>query len=118
MLPRVSTGDRDAVLRQIRWCEAVQKLVNCHCQLEENPVGNVEPMQLVVQYLAQSWCYGCDVLAALHRESGTYWIRLVGTASIVCRAGSMKQYIVRPSVCPSDPTLCCRFAAVGPAGRR
>ena len=45
MPPRVSTGDRDAVLRRIRWCAAVQTLVNCHCQLEENPVGDVEPMQ-------------------------------------------------------------------------
>ena len=54
MPPRVSTGDRDAVLRQIRWCAAVQTLVNCYCQLEENPVGNVEPMQLVVQYLIQA----------------------------------------------------------------
>jgi len=54
MPPRVSTGDRDAVLRQIRWCAAIQTLVNCHCQLEENPVGNVEPMQLVVQYLIQA----------------------------------------------------------------
>jgi len=44
MPPRVRTGDRDAVLRQIRRCAAVQTLVNCHCQLEENPVGNVEPM--------------------------------------------------------------------------
>ena len=51
MPPRVSTGDRDAVLRQIRWCAAVQKLVNCHCRLEDNPVGDVEPMQLVMQYL-------------------------------------------------------------------
>jgi len=55
MLARVSTGDRDAVLRQIvRWCAAVQTLVNCHCQFEENPVGNVEPMLLVVQYLTQA----------------------------------------------------------------
>ena len=51
MPARVSTGDRDAVLRQIWWCAAVQTLVNCHCHLEENPVGNVEPVQLVVQYL-------------------------------------------------------------------
>jgi len=29
-------------------------LVNCHCKLEENPVGNVEPMQLVMQYLTQA----------------------------------------------------------------
>ena len=34
MPPRVSTGDRDAVLRQIRWCEAIQTLVNCHCWRE------------------------------------------------------------------------------------
>ena len=32
-LARVSTGDRDAVLRQIRWCTAVQTLVNWHCYL-------------------------------------------------------------------------------------
>ena len=54
MPPRVSTGDRDAVLRQIRRCAAVQTLVNCHCKLEENPVGDVEPMQLVVQYLTKT----------------------------------------------------------------
>jgi len=54
MPPRVSTGDWDAVLRQIRWCATVQTLVNCRCQLEDNPVGNVEPMQLVVQYLTQA----------------------------------------------------------------
>ena len=50
MPSRVSTGDRDAMLRQIRWCAAFQTPVNCHYQLEENPVGDVEPMQLVVQY--------------------------------------------------------------------
>ena len=54
MPARVSTGDRDAVLRQIRWCAAVQTRVNCRCKLEENPVGNVEPMQLVVQYLTKA----------------------------------------------------------------
>ena len=54
MPPHVSTGDRDAVLRQIRRCAAVQTLVNCHCKLEENPVGNVEQMQLVVQYLTKT----------------------------------------------------------------
>ena len=54
MPPRVSTGDRDAVLRQIQWCAAVQTLINCLCKLEENPVGNVEPMQLVVQYLTKA----------------------------------------------------------------
>jgi len=54
MPPRVSTGDRDAVLRQIRWCAAVQTPVNCHYKLEENPVGNSESMQLVVQYLTKT----------------------------------------------------------------
>jgi len=54
MPPRVSTGDRDAVLRQIRWCAAVQTLVNCHCHLDENPVGYVETVQLVVQYLTKT----------------------------------------------------------------
>jgi len=48
MPPRVSTEDRDAAFRQIWWCAAFQTLVNCHCKLEENPVGDVEPMQLVV----------------------------------------------------------------------
>jgi len=52
--PRVNTGYWDAVLRQIQWCAAVQTLVNCHCQLEENPVGNVQQMQLVVQYLTKA----------------------------------------------------------------
>ena len=33
MPARVSTGDRDAVLRQMRWCAAVQTLVNCHYSL-------------------------------------------------------------------------------------
>jgi len=53
-MSRVGTGFRDAVLRQIRWCATVQTLVNCHYKLEENPVANVEPMQLVVQYLTQA----------------------------------------------------------------
>jgi len=54
MPPRVSTGDRDAVLRQIRWCAAIQTLVNCHCKFEEDPLRHVEPVQLVVQYLTQA----------------------------------------------------------------
>jgi len=54
MPPRVSTGDRDTVLRQIRWCAAVQTLVNRHCKLEENPVGDVNSMQFIVQYLTQA----------------------------------------------------------------
>jgi len=88
MPARVSSGDRDAVLRQIRWCAAVQTLVNCHCELEENPVGNVKPMQLVVQYLTKTaiklpsagdntrssvqfvrycpWCTGKDGVTVIH----------------------------------------------------
>ena len=38
----------------IRWCATVQTLVNCHYQLEENPVGDVESMQFVVQYLTKA----------------------------------------------------------------
>jgi len=33
---------------------AVQTLVNRHCKLEENPVGDVNSMQFIVQYLAQA----------------------------------------------------------------
>ena len=55
MPPRVSTGDRDAVLRQIRWFAAVQTLLNCHCQLEENPVGNVKPMQYLTEAKDQTF---------------------------------------------------------------
>jgi len=32
----------------------VLTLVNCHCKLGENPVGDVEPVQLVVQYLTKA----------------------------------------------------------------
>ena len=42
---------------------------------------------------------------------------LIGTVHILCGAGFMKQYSVRPSVCPSmgpqQQTRCYRFAAVG-----
>ena len=54
MPPNVSTVDRDAIVRQIRWCAAVQTPVNCHCQLEEHPVGDVEPVKFVVQYMTQA----------------------------------------------------------------
>jgi len=77
MPPRVSTGDRDAELRQIRWCAAVQTLVNSHCQLEENPVGNVEPMQLVVQYLTQA----AFKLANLAKTAEPIAMPIVGTDS-------------------------------------
>ena len=43
MPPRVSTGDRDAVLRQIRWCAAVQTLVNCHCHWGADSYGPKKP---------------------------------------------------------------------------
>jgi len=54
MAPRVSTGDRDAVVRQVRWCAAVQTSVNCHCQLGKKQVGNVEPVKFIMQYLTQA----------------------------------------------------------------
>ena len=54
MPPRVSTGDRDAVVRQERWCAVVQTSVNCHCQLEKHQVGNVEPVKFIMQYQTQT----------------------------------------------------------------
>ena len=54
MLPSVDTGGRNAAVRQVRRCTAVQTPVNCHCQLEKHPVGDVEPVKFVVQYLTQS----------------------------------------------------------------
>ena len=59
-------------------------------------------------------------------RSGNKCFAIIGTAHVVIGAGSMRRYGVRPSVCPSVPpsvgpqqqTRCCRFAAVGPAGRR
>jgi len=53
--------------------------------------------------------------------SGHYNLQyVVGTAHIVCGAGSMKRYGVRTSVCTSrctqQQTRCCRFAAVGCCG--
>jgi len=54
MPPSVSTGDWDAIVQQIRWCTAVQTPVNCHCQLEDHPVGDVEPVKFFVQYLTQA----------------------------------------------------------------
>jgi len=54
MPPNGSTGDRDAVVRQVRLCAAVQTPMNQHCQLEEHPVKDVEPVKFVVQYLTQA----------------------------------------------------------------
>ena len=54
MAPRVSTGDRDAVVRQVRRCAAVQTSVNCHYQLEKHPVGDGEAVKFIVQYLTQA----------------------------------------------------------------
>ena len=54
MPPKVKTGDRDAVVRQVLWCAAVQTSVNSHCQLEKHPVGDVEPVKFIMQYLTQA----------------------------------------------------------------
>ena len=47
---------------------------------------------------------------------------IIGTTYIVCGAWFLKWYGVCPSVCGSmgsqQQSGCCRFAAVGPAGRR
>jgi len=70
----VTVGDRDAVLRQIRWCAAVQTLVNCQCKLEENPVGDVEPVQLVMQGST------CDCgTAAMQQFSREFYATLLPT---------------------------------------
>ena len=50
MLPSVDTSDRNAVVRQVRRCTAVQTPVNCHCQLEKHPVRDVKPVKFIVQY--------------------------------------------------------------------
>jgi len=54
MPPSDSTGHRDAVVRQVQLCAAVQTPINQHCQLEEHPVRDVEPVTFIVQYLTQA----------------------------------------------------------------
>jgi len=54
MPPSVSIGDWDAVVQQVRWCAAVQTLMNRHYWLEEHLDGEVEPVKSVVQYLTQA----------------------------------------------------------------
>ena len=59
VLPSVDTGGRNAVVRQVRWCAAVQSFrhrwtVSAHCQLEKHPVRDVEPVKFVMQYLTQA----------------------------------------------------------------
>jgi len=49
-----TSGKRCAVIRQVRWCTAVQTLVNCHCELKENSIIDVEPVELVVQQLTET----------------------------------------------------------------
>jgi len=46
-----SIGDRDAIVRQVRRCAAVQAPTNCDGELDKYPVGNVEPMKFIMQYL-------------------------------------------------------------------
>ena len=45
----VRIGGRYAILRQIRWCAAIQISRHCHCKLEEYPVGDTEPVKFIVQ---------------------------------------------------------------------
>ena len=54
VLPCVDTGGWNAIVRQVRRCAAVQTPVNCHCQLEKHPVGDVESVKFVMQYLTQA----------------------------------------------------------------
>jgi len=52
--PSVSIGGRDTVVRHVQWSATVQTPVNYHCQPQEQPIGDVKPMKLVVQYLTQA----------------------------------------------------------------
>ena len=54
MTPSDSTGDRYAIVRQVPWCAAVQTPMNCHCQLEDHPVMDVESVKFFVQYLTEA----------------------------------------------------------------
>ena len=84
----VSTGDRDAVLRQIWWCVAIQTPVNGHCKLEENPVGSVKPMQLVVQYLTQA---AIKLPSDNMRSSICNYDKLVTTSKRYSQFGNMNE---------------------------
>ena len=103
MPPRVSTGDRDTVLRQIRWCAAVQTLVNCHCQLEENPAGNVEPVQLVMQYLTQAAIKLPSASNPLHAAAATFDRRDRRMVGQTCYAGSASDDVDADVVTQSCP---------------
>ena len=68
MPPRVSTGDRDAVLRQIRWCAAVRTLVTVTATLNrtrksDSPGDSIVPGR-------KSDVYGCLVTFATARRMG------------------------------------------------
>jgi len=52
--PSVSIGDRDITVHQVLWSAAVQKPMNCHCELEKYPVRNVETAKFIMQYLTQA----------------------------------------------------------------
>jgi len=54
MLLSVNIGNWDAVVQQVWWCTDIQTLVNCHCQLEEHLVGDIESVKFVMQYLTQA----------------------------------------------------------------
>jgi len=52
-MPRsVDTSDRDAVVRQVRWCTAVQTsdIGELSLPTEKHPVGNIKPEKFIVQY--------------------------------------------------------------------
>jgi len=43
--------------------------MNCHCQLEEHPVRDVEPVKFVVQYLTQAAIkLPCPLLSLVHQQ--------------------------------------------------
>jgi len=68
--------------------------VNCHCKLEENRVGKVQPIQLVVQYLTQA---AIKLLSAIDNNSDTTPANVTNTLnfsvpSVSCRTGNKLTY--------------------------
>ena len=69
-----TSGKRCAVIRQVQWCTTVQTLVNCHCELKENSIRDVEPVELVVQQLMETtsqfeyMLYACHIMVRRRQE--------------------------------------------------
>jgi len=82
--------------RKIKWLVNLEFFVYTHCVFNWYKVNN---------------CYEC--VQPLTAES--CWLSFVGTSYIVCGAGFIKRYSVRPSVCLSVPAWDCLSIGVKPA---